>query len=55
MRISQVTPLWERMFPVGYSGIELIVALLTDELVYRGYESTLFSPVQKSIKKKGIY
>ncbi|WP_353735910.1 MULTISPECIES: hypothetical protein [unclassified Okeania] len=55
MRISQVTPLWEKIFPVGYSGIELIVASLTDELVCCGHEVTLFSPVQKLIKNKGIY
>ncbi|NEN89288.1 MAG: glycosyltransferase family 4 protein [Okeania sp. SIO3H1] len=55
MRISQVTPLSERVFPVSYSSIELIVDTLKDELVYHGHEVTLFSPVQKSIKKKGIY
>ncbi|GGA36905.1 hypothetical protein [Okeania sp. KiyG1] len=54
MRISQVIPLWERVFPVGYSGIELIVDPLKYELVCRGHESTLFSPVQKLIKRRGF-
>lgn len=43
MRIAQVAPLWERVPPPGYGGIELIVGLLTDELVRRGHEVTLFA------------
>lgn len=43
MRIAQVAPLWERVPPFRYGGIELIVSLLTDELVQRGHEVTLFA------------
>lgn len=43
MRIAQVTPLWERVPPPAYGGIELVVSLLTDELVRRGHEVTLFA------------
>ena len=43
MRIAQVAPLWERVPPIAYGGIELVVALLTDELVRRGHEVTLFA------------
>ncbi|MCG8365678.1 MAG: glycosyltransferase family 4 protein [Pseudanabaenales cyanobacterium] len=43
MRIAQVAPLWERVPPPRYGGIELIVGLLTDELVRRGHEVTLFA------------
>ncbi|ACK71086.1 glycosyl transferase group 1 [Gloeothece citriformis PCC 7424] len=43
MRIAQIAPLWERVPPLGYGGIELIVGLLTDELVRRGHEVTLFA------------
>lgn len=43
MRIAQITPLWERVPPFRYGGIELIVSLLTDELVRRGHEVTLFA------------
>jgi glycosyltransferase involved in cell wall biosynthesis len=43
MKIAQVAPLWERVPPKRYGGIELIVKLLTDELVRRGHEVTLFA------------
>jgi glycosyltransferase involved in cell wall biosynthesis len=43
MRIAQVAPLWERVPPPGYGGIELLVSLLTDELVRRGHDVTLFA------------
>jgi len=43
MKIAQVAPLWERVPPPGYGGIELVVGLLTDELVRRGHEVTLFA------------
>lgn len=43
MRIAQIAPLWERVPPPAYGGIELVVALLTDELVRRGHEVTLFA------------
>ncbi|WP_071515798.1 glycosyltransferase family 4 protein [Geitlerinema sp. PCC 9228] len=43
MRIAQVSPLWERVPPPGYGGIELVVSQLTDELVRRGHEVTLFA------------
>ena len=43
MRIAQVSPLHERVPPPGYGGIELVVSHLTDELVRRGHEVTLFA------------
>jgi glycosyltransferase involved in cell wall biosynthesis len=43
MRIAQVAPLWERVPPPAYGGIELVVGLLTEELVARGHEVTLFA------------
>ena len=43
MKIAQIAPLWERVPPFRYGGIELIVGLLTDELVQRGHEVTLFA------------
>jgi glycosyltransferase involved in cell wall biosynthesis len=43
MRIAQVAPLWEQVPPPAYGGTELVVGLLTDELVRRGYEVTLFA------------
>jgi glycosyltransferase involved in cell wall biosynthesis len=43
MRIAQVAPLWERVPPPAYGGTELVVSLLTEELVRRGHEVTLFA------------
>lgn len=43
MKIAQVAPLWERVPPPTYGGIELVVSRLTDELVRRGHEVTLFA------------
>ncbi len=43
MRIAQIAPLWETVPPPAYGGIELVVASLTDELVKRGHEVTLFA------------
>ncbi|HYW17786.1 MAG TPA: hypothetical protein VE956_00490 [Nodularia sp. (in: cyanobacteria)] len=33
MKIAEVAPLWERVPPPSYGGIELVVSHLTDELV----------------------
>ncbi len=43
MRIAQVAPTYERVPPRTYGGTELIVGLVTDELVARGHEVTLFA------------
>lgn len=43
MRIAQVAPLAERVPPAGYGGTERIVHYLTEELVSRGHEVTLFA------------
>lgn len=42
MKIAQLAPLWEQVPPPRYGGTELVVSLLTDELVRRGHEVTLF-------------
>ncbi len=43
MRIAQLAPLAESVPPPGYGGSELVVSLLTEELVKRGHEVTLFA------------
>jgi len=43
MRIAITSPLEMRVPPIGYGGTELIVSLLTEELVKRGHEVTLFA------------
>ncbi|MEE9229718.1 MAG: glycosyltransferase family 4 protein, partial [Acidobacteriota bacterium] len=37
MKILQVAPLWERVPPPGYGGIEAVVSALTDALVRAGH------------------
>jgi glycosyltransferase involved in cell wall biosynthesis len=43
LRIAQVAPLLERVPPVRYGGTERVVSWLTEELVRRGHEVTLFA------------
>jgi glycosyltransferase involved in cell wall biosynthesis len=43
MRIAQIAPLIESVPPKLYGGTERVVAWLTDELVRRGHEVTLFA------------
>jgi glycosyltransferase involved in cell wall biosynthesis len=43
MRIAMVAPLEMRVPPVAYGGTELVVSLLTEGLVQRGHEVTLFA------------
>jgi glycosyltransferase involved in cell wall biosynthesis len=43
MRIAQIAPTYERVPPRTYGGTELIVHLVTEALVARGHEVTLFA------------
>jgi glycosyltransferase involved in cell wall biosynthesis len=43
MRIAQVSPLYESCPPQLYGGTERVVSYLTEELVRRGHEVTLFA------------
>jgi glycosyltransferase involved in cell wall biosynthesis len=43
MKIAQVSPLFESVPPVAYGGTERVVSYLTEELVGRGHEVTLFA------------
>lgn len=43
LRIAQLSTPWERVPPYKYGGTELIVSLLTEELVRRGHKVTLFA------------
>jgi glycosyltransferase involved in cell wall biosynthesis len=43
MRIAQVAPTYERVPPRTYGGTELIVHLVTEELVARGHDVSLFA------------
>ena len=43
MRIAQLAPTYERVPPRTYGGTELVVHLITEELVRRGHDVTLFA------------
>ncbi len=43
MRIAQVAPLFERVPPSAYGGTERIVSYLTEGLIARGHDVTLFA------------
>lgn len=43
LRIAQIAPLYERVPPKLYGGTERVVSYLTEELVRRGHEVTLFA------------
>jgi len=43
MRIAMLAPVWVAVPPEGYGGIELVVSLLTEELVARGHDVALFA------------
>ncbi|MGI8704138.1 MAG: glycosyltransferase family 4 protein [Candidatus Limnocylindrales bacterium] len=43
LRVAQVAPLFESVPPAAYGGTELMVHLLTEELVRRGHQVTLFA------------
>jgi glycosyltransferase involved in cell wall biosynthesis len=50
MRIAQVAPCWFPIPPRGYGGIELVVGVLTDALVARGHDVTLFASGDSTTK-----
>ncbi len=43
MKIAQIAPLFESVPPKYYGGTERVVSWLTEELVHRGHEVTLFA------------
>ncbi len=43
IKIAQLAPLWIPVPPITYGGVELMLSLLTEELVARGYDITLFA------------
>jgi glycosyltransferase involved in cell wall biosynthesis len=52
VRIAQLAPLEERVPPAKYGGTELIVSLLTEGLVARGHQVTLFAAGDAITKAK---
>lgn len=52
LKIAQVGTLWESTPPPGYGGTERVVSYLTEELVQRGYDVTLFACGTSKTKAK---
>lgn len=57
MKIAQIAPLVERVPPKRYGGTERVVSALTEELVRRGHEVTLFASgdSQTSARLESVY
>lgn len=43
LKIAQLAPLWESVPPKKYGGIEIMIEKITNELVRRGHDVTLFA------------
>lgn len=54
LRIAQIAPLWFPIPPKKYGGIERIISFLTEELVKRGHEVTLFTSGDSKTKARLI-
>ena len=52
LRIAQIAPLWVKVPPEKYGGIERIVAMLCDGLVENGHDVTLFAVGGSKTKAK---
>ncbi len=52
LRIALISPVWFRVPPDGYGGIEWVVSLLADSLVGAGYDVTLFASGDSRTKAK---
>ena len=52
LRIAQIAPLWEPVPPKKYGGIEIMMEKITNELVQRGHEVTLFASGNSKTKAK---
>ena len=54
LRIAQLVGLTERVPPLKYGGVELVVSNLTEELIKRGHKVTLFASGDSKTKAKLI-
>jgi glycosyltransferase involved in cell wall biosynthesis len=52
MRIAQISPLYESVPPQRYGGTERVVANLTEELIRRGHDVTLFASGDSKTRAK---
>jgi glycosyltransferase involved in cell wall biosynthesis len=54
VKIAQIAPLWEAVPPEHYGGTERVVSYLTEELVRRGHDVTLFASEDSRTRAKLI-
>jgi len=54
LRIAQVAPLWYPVPPPAYGGTELVVSQLTEELVRRGHQVTLYASGDSRTKARKV-
>src|SRR6201990_1462425 len=54
MKIAQIAPLFESVPPRGYGGTERMVSYLTEELVRRGHDVTLFASSDSTTSAKRV-
>ena len=52
LRIAQVSSLWETVPPKGYGGTEMLTESVTNELVKRGHDVTLFATGNSKTRAK---
>jgi glycosyltransferase involved in cell wall biosynthesis len=52
MRIAEIAPPWVKVPPEAYGGIEWIVSILSDGLVDRGHEVTLYATADSKTKAR---
>lgn len=52
MRIAINSPIWVRVPPVRYGGIEMIIHILTDELVKMGHDVTVYASGDSIVNAK---
>ena len=54
LRIAEIAPLWASVPPADYAGGELVIHWLTEELVRRGHDVTLFTEEDRTHLNKKI-
>lgn len=52
MKIIQIAPIWEKVPPKKYGGVELIVSNITEELIKKGHEVVLFATGDSKTRAK---
>ena len=52
LKIAQIAPLWETIPPKKYGGIEIMIDKITNELLRRGHQVTLFASGNSKTKAK---